>query len=208
MLDPVLSNFRLDFGDPFFPVELTGKYDNYLFNRNYPLKTLRGYFHETIQEFSTPGIDLNELVVNGFNNIGKLRPSGWGGSDDMPNVTQNRSYPGTSPDNEIINPLKLTVTFRNTVLNYMYCYEVFHKYYKRKREITDFYITAVMMDSAEVPMFRFKFSDAYVASVPGLTFSYTGAFNESKTFDCTFTFNGFDVDLIIPDMAVNNISLR
>lgn len=200
MINPILTNYRIDFGDNFFPKEITQKYDNFLFHKNYPFKTLKGYFYETIQNCDIPGIALNELLIAGLNNLGQ-NPS----LDNFPHSTINRSYSGTAPENEIVEGTKINITFRNTVLNWMYCFEVLKRYYARTRTMKDFYILLTFMDSAEIPIIRFKFSDCFASSLPGLSFAYNQSFSESKTFDCAFTFNQMGVDLIIPDFNVNQV---
>ena len=66
MLNPILSNAIIQFGNGFFPEQLTEKYDTYLYRVNYPLKTFRGYFHETIQSLSIPGLALQTTEMVGL----------------------------------------------------------------------------------------------------------------------------------------------
>lgn len=200
MINPVLSNFRIDFGETFFPDEVTKKYDKFLYHKNYPFKTLRGYFYETIQNMDIPGLNLNTLVIEALNNLGN-NPQ----ITDFPTPTINRQFPGTAPENAIIEGTAVNITFRNTVLNWMYCYEVLKRYYARTRTIKEFYILLTFMDSAEIPIIRFKFSDCFASNLPGLSFAFNQSFSESKTFECGFTFNKMDVELIIPDFNISNL---
>ncbi len=192
MINPVLSNFRVEFGENFFPDIATKKYDNFLFHKNYPFKTLRDYFYETIQEISIPGINLNTIAAVGLNNVGNF-------GNDFNASTVNKNYPGTSPINEIVDGITINITFRNTILNWMYCYEILYRYYNRNRTIKDFYIQLIMKDSAEIDMINFSLSDCFISTMPGLSFSYIQSFSESLTFDVSFTFNKFDVKFLIPE---------
>ena len=192
MINPVLSNFRVEFGENFFPDIATKKYDNFLFHKNYPFKTLRDYFYETIQEISIPGINLNTIAAVGLNNVGNF-------GNDFNASTVNKNYPGTSPINEIVDGITINITFRNTILNWMYCYEILYRYYNRNRTIKDFYIQLIMKDSAEIDMINFTLSDCFISTMPGLSFSYIQSFSESLTFDVSFTFNKFDVKFLIPE---------
>jgi len=202
MINPVLSNFRIEFGESFFPDTITKKYNDFLFHKNYPFKTLKDYFYETIQELVMPGVNLNSIVANGLNNTG-FNPS----SLNFPHSTVNRSYPGTSSINEIIDGVVVNITFRNTLLNWMYAYEVMYRYYDRTRSISDFYIQLIMKDSAEIDMIKFTMGDCYISTMPGLTFSYIQSFSESKTFDLSFTFNKFDVQFLIPGFDLKQVTL-
>jgi hypothetical protein len=202
MINPVLSNFRIEFGESFFPSLVCSKYDDFLFHKNYPFKTLKSYFYETIQELSIPGINLNTIFTNGLNNLGQ-NPN----INDFPHVTINRSYPGTSPINEIVESVSIIITFRNTLINWMYAYEVLYRHYSRTRSMSDFYIQLIMKDSAEIDMIKFNLSDCFIAGMPGLTFSYLQSFSETKTFDITFNFNKFEVEFLIPGFDFKNIQL-
>lgn len=194
MINPNLSNFHAEFGESFFPEAITKKYDDFLFQKNYPFKDLKSYLYETIQNVDMPGLNLATINVNGMQNLGANPNFG-----DFPNTTINRIYPGTAPENEIVDGTVVTITFRNTLLNWMYCYEVLYSYYKRTRNITDFGISLIMRDSAEIPMLKFSLSDCFISNMPGLSFSFNQSFSESKTFDIGFTFNKFVVSLLIPE---------
>jgi len=194
MINPILTNFRVILGATFFPPTLTKKYDSYFFMKNYPFKTLKGYFYETIQEVTIPGINLNQISVEGLANLGILNKQ----SEFQP-TTVDKTFPGSAPINKIVENNTISISFRNTIMNWMYCYEVLHGYYIRKRVIEDFYIQLIFMDSAEIPVIGFKLSDCYVSTMPGLTFSMTQGFNETRQFECGFTFNKFDVEFLMPE---------
>ncbi len=202
MINPVLSNFQIVFGDSFFPKDVTKKYDNFLFHKNYPFKTLEAYLYETIQNIDMPGINLSQIVIQGLSNLGQ-NPD----INNFPHTSVNRQFPGTSNQNDIVDGTAVNVTFRNTILNWMYCYEVLYRYYSRTRSIKDFQIMLIMKDSSELPMIKFTLSDCYISTMPGLSFSYNQAFNESKTFDIGFTFNKFDVEFLIPDFNISEINI-
>ena len=201
MLNPVLSNFRIQFGEFLFPENIVEKYDRFLFAKNYPLKNFRSYFHETIQTLQIPGENFQTLLVNGLPNIRNAR------IENFPHTTVNRTYPGTSPLNEVVDGVTVTITFRNSILNWLYLFEWMYKYYKRTREALVFDVNLIMMDSAEVPMINFRLIDCYVSSLPGLEFAYNGSFSESKTFDMSFVFNRFDVRMMIPDFNSETLHL-
>lgn len=202
MLNPVLSNFRIQFGEQLFPQHIVEKYDKFLFHKNYPLKNIRAYLHETIQTINIPGEDFQTLTVSGLSNLinADIR--------DFPHTTVNRTYPGTSPLNEVVDGIMITVTFKNSILNWIYLFEWMYKYYKRTREAHEFYVNLIMLDSAEIPMINFRLLDCYVAQMPGLEFAYNEGFSESKTFDMSFVFNRFDVNLIVPGFDSETIHLK
>ena len=74
--------------------------------------------------------------------------------------------------------------------------------------MNDFWITLTLDDSAENPMIRFRLSDCFISTIPGLSFAYNQNFNESKTFEIGFTFNKFDVEFIIPDFNITKLNLN
>jgi len=201
MLNPILSNFRIDFDDNFFPIELTQKYDDFLFYKKSPFKSIKTHFYESIQQLNIPGINLSLMTVNSLMNLGK-NPD----LTNFPQTTVNKIFPGTAPLNEIISGTSVSITFRNSIINWMYCYEVLYSYYKRTRNIKDFQITLTLSDSAEIPMIRWKFSKCFTSELPALEFAYNQSFSESKTFDATFTFNEMDVDFIIPSFDLNKVN--
>jgi hypothetical protein len=202
MINPVLSNFRIDFDDAFFPLDITKKYDDFLFHKNTPFKSLRSHLYESIQTFNIPGINLNTITAQGLQNLG-LNPK----KGDWPHSTVNRHFAGTAPMNEIFDGILFNVTFRNTILNWMYLYEILFRYYKRSRDVDQFGILITMMDSAEVPMIRFKLGDCFISTIVGLEFSFNQSFSESKTFDCGFTFNTLDVEFLVPNFDLKSLEL-
>ncbi len=160
-----------------------------------------------------PGINLNNITAAGLNNLGK---DSWGidgipGSNDklqgFPHSTVNATYPGTSPMNEVVDSVMVSITFRNSILNWMWIYEMFFRYYKRTRDIREFSIYLDMYDSAQIPMIRFSLGNCYVATVPGLEFATNMNFNEAKTFDCSFVFNRFDVEFLVPEFNTKKLIL-
>lgn len=203
MINPVLSNFRIEMGDSFFPDIIKQKYNNFLRYKNTPFKTMESYFYETIQNFDIPGFNLNLLTVAGLNNSGRNKSN----INEISPLT-NIHYPGTTPLNEVIDGITLNVTFRNSILNWMYCYEILFNYFRRSRKVEDFYILVTMMDSAEIPMIRFKLSKCFISTLPGLAFAFNSTFNESKTFDCGFTFSEFSVEFLIPEFNLEEIILK
>ena len=219
MLNPVLSNFKVQFGEYLFPQEIVDKYDRFLLAKNYPLKKMRNYFHETIQIVQIPGQALQTLLIAGLPNMGNSAPSktlpnnpyervrNWSRPNEFPHPTVNRTYPGTSPYNDIIDGVTVNITFKNSILNWLYLFEWMYKYYKRTREAHEFDVNLIMMDSAEIPMINFRLIDCYVSALPGLEFAYNANFSESKTFDMSFVFNRFDVRMIIPDFNSETLHL-
>ena len=161
MLNPSLSNFRIEFSDNFFPYEVTKKYDDFLFNKNSPFKLIKTHVYESIQQLNLPGINVNTVSATALMNLG-LNPRDGNG---FPNTTVNRQYVGTDPLNTVVDSTVATITFRNSIINWMYVYEIFYSYYKRTRSISDFQITLIMMDSAEIPMMKFKLSDCFPISI-------------------------------------------
>lgn len=219
MLNPSLSNFRISFSPEAFPKDITEKYDNFLFQQNTPFKTIQSHVLESIQNLSMPGINLNTITVAGLNNLGK---NAWGpdngnnklggepgfyDKNGFPHSTVNTTYPGTAPMNEIVDSIAATITFRNSIINWMYFYELFYDYYKRSRSVKEFSLIVDMMDSARIPMIRFKLGYCFIATIPGLEFAANQSFNETKTFDCGFTFNKFDVEFLIPGFNQEIMSL-
>ena len=202
MINPVLSNFRVDFGDSFFPDSITKKYNEFLHYKNNPIRDIASLIYESIQEVTIPGITLSPVAVIGLNNTGK-NPD----PKNFNHTTVNKYFPGTASQNEIIESTTVTITFLNRIINWMYCYEILHSYYKRSRNIDDFYMQLSMMDSAEVPMIRFLFGKCFISTIPGLTFSTNQSFLEAKTFECTFTFNKMDTNFVIPTFDVKKMEL-
>lgn len=203
MLNPILSNFRTDFGDSFFPKSVTEKYSKFLQYKKSPLKHIEQVIYESIQEISVPGYSLQTIAatnlpnLNNFGNNKKLSEQ----------VVTTKYYPGTSSGNETRDNITVNVVFRNNIINWMYCYEILRNYYRRSRTVEDFYIQLVMMDSAGLEMFKFTFLDCFVSAIPGLTFSTNSSFLETKTFDCTFTFSRMKVDFCIPTFDMQDLKL-
>ena len=162
MLNPILSNFRIDIDDNFFPIEITQKYDEFLYYKKSPFKSIKSHLYESIQQLNIPGINLALMNVTGLQNLGQ-NPS----LSNFPNTTVNKSFPGTAPLNEIIDGTSISITFRNSILNWMYCYEMLYSYYKRTRVLKDFQIILTLSDSAEIPMIRWKFSSCFASGSKG-----------------------------------------
>ncbi len=210
MLNPTMSNFQVQLGKNFFPPEIIEKYDAWLYNRNYPLKSIEAYIHETIQSVEIPGEQFQTLLVEGLSNLRgtNFKTPALNRPEGFPHPTVNRVYPGTAAYNDIIDSITINMTFKNTILNWIYIFEWLYKYYKRTRTVNEFGFHLIMLDSARIPMIDFNIGDSYVSGMPGLQFSYNESFSESVTFDVTFTFNKFDVELIVPGFNNEIINLK
>jgi len=204
MINPVLTNTKIHFSDDLFPEEFIKKYNDFLFHKNYPLKNIGAVIYESIQNIEIAGINLNPLIVQSINNTrgSSLNKS----SNGFPHTTINRGYPGTEPINNIVDNQVLTITMRNNLLNWMYFYEVCHGYYKRTRNIDLFDIIITALDSAEIPMINFRLKNCFVQTLPGLSFSFNSAFNETKTIDVGIFFNEFNVEFLIPSFNLEKIN--
>lgn len=204
MLNPVLSNTKIIIGTQFFPETLTKKYDDYLYGVNYPLKTLELYLHETIQQITIPGIDLQTIDVEALPNVNNNPPN----SPDFFHDTHVETYEGTVSQAETISAREATITFKNTIINWMYLYEYCFEHYKRNRQTTVGSLFVMMYNAAEVPVLQFHMQRAFISSMPGLEFAFNASFSESKTFDVNFKFNQIDVKFILPDINHKVLSLE
>jgi hypothetical protein len=211
MINLSLSNYSVRFTDNFFPKHLTEPFDKFLQYSNHPFKTLKGHLIESIQGINIPGISLQPLVVTGLQNL-RLSHYPPGDMNELegqtfPHTTINKVFPGTSPENEIVEGSSANVTFKNTIFNWMYLYTVLKSYYQRTRRISDFEINIDLFNSGQIPLLRFRMMYCFISALPGMEFSSIAVFNELKQFDATFTFNRFDVDLMIPGFDTETITL-
>ena len=194
----VLSNLRIEFSRNLFPEDITSKYDKFLFHKNNMFKEVRHLIYESIQEFETPGLSLVVQNISGLNNQPKR------GAYEHPIL--NKVYPGTSPLNEILDSGVFNVTFKNQIINWMYFYEFCYKYYKRQREVDAFDISVIMMDAAEIPMFKMVYGNCFISQIPGLQFGFNQSFSELKTFNVGFTYESLSVDFIIPNFDIETFN--
>lgn len=208
MLNPSTDKYTIEFGNEFFNNDITKKYDDYLFHLNGPIKNIRDHITESIQSLTIPGIQLNLLNVTGIPNMKNVD---FGNVNSSPNnfqsTTVNRQFSGTAPLQEVISETQVSITFRNTLLNWMYIYELFHNYYKRKRDISDFKIIITLHNAADIPLMNFVFFDCFVSSIPGLEFAFNTQFREAKTVDAGFAFNGMTTNFMIPDFNINKTQI-
>lgn len=196
MLNPATDKYTVELSTDFYPKFVTEKYDKFLFHQNGPIKDIQGHIQESIQNLSTPGWSLNTLEIQGLPNLGANLP---GNTVNMAEPTVSAIYPGTSALNDIFETKELTITFRNTILNWMYFYEISRNYYARQRAVKEFNINVVIMDAAEIDMLLFRFERCFVSGFPGLEFAFNSSFRESKTFDLRITFNELNVGFLLPD---------
>jgi hypothetical protein len=206
MLNPSTDKFTIEFSSDFFPEELTAKYDNFLTYMNGPVKYLQPHLMESIQSVNIPGWNIATTSANNLNNLKGVNLGSMGnrGVGQQPESTVNRVFAGSAPINEIVDGTVINITFRNTMLNWMYIFECMRGYYKRTRDLTLFRVVITLMDAAEIPMLQFVYSDCMVAVMPGLEFSFSQAFREAKTIDAGFIFNKVDVNFLIPGFNTLN----
>ncbi len=208
MLNPSVQNFQVQFSDEFFPNEIVQKYSDYLFSINHPFKTWESCFIESIQSVQIGGITIQPLIINGLDNTGanprnEKMNKPWG----FPHVTNNVAYEGNEPWWNVQENMQFTLTLRNNIMNWMYCYEMAYRRYLRENRIDLFTFVLKMMDSAEVDMIRMTFSNCFITNLPPLEFSALTTFNESKQIDIVCQANKVDVDFNIPDFKKVNIKL-
>lgn len=203
MLNPILSNAIIQFGNGFFPEEMTEKYDTYLYRLNYPLKTFRGYFHETIQSLSVPGLSLQPTELVGLYNNGNLKAD----RSNFEHNTTQFTQPGNADYTSVLTDNKVTITFKNTILNWLYVWEFAYNYYKRRDRVGTFDVNVILKNSAEINILGFYFNDAFITNTAELEFSFTEALSDSKTFDISILFKEFNVRSLIPEFNETLIKL-
>lgn len=208
MLNPATDKFSIEFSREFYPVELTQKYDNFLKYLNGPVKYLQPHLMESVQSINIPGWNVQTAQTPNLNNLAGQKFAGMGSRNVGPfsEPTVNRAYAGSAPINEIVDGNILNITFRNTMLNWMYMFEAMRGYYMRTRSLQEFRIIITLMDAAEIPLIQFVYSDCFVAVMPGLEFSFAQSFREAKTIDTGFIFNKIDVNFLIPEFKILNVS--
>ena len=156
MLNPSVDKYTIEFGSGFFNNEIAEKYDKYLFHMNGPIKNIKDHIQESMQMVSIPGFNLNVLQVASIGNLKNATFAAPGKTpNNFPHTSMNRQYAGTSNQNDILESQSVSITFRNTMLNWMYIYEVFYNYYKRSRSLSDFQIVITLYDAGEIPMMQF-----------------------------------------------------
>ena len=208
MLNPSVQNFQVQFSDEFFPKEIVQKYSDYLFNINHPFKTWESCFIESIQAVQIGGINIQPLIINGLDNTGvDPRNEGLNKPWGFPHVTNNVAFEGNEPWWNVQENMMFTITLRNNIMNWMYCYELAYRRYLRENRVDLFTFVLKMMDSAEVDMIRMTFSNCFITTLPPLEFSALTTFNESKQIDIGIQANKVDVDFNIPDFKKTNIIL-
>lgn len=214
MLNPASDKFTIEISNSIFDNEIAKKYDDYLFHINGPIKNIKDYVQETIQSLEIPGLQLQLLNITGLSNMKNVDFNNVGSSPSNFQATSiNRQFAGTNPIQDVITESVINITFRNTLLNYMFIYEVFHNYFKRKRKIDDFNIILTLHDAANIPLMNFVFYDCFVSSIPGLGFAFNEQFRDSKTIDAGFAFNGMTSNFMIPkfdkkDYVISTIKNR
>lgn len=203
MLNPSTDKFFLEFSGEFFNTTFIEQYNDFLKHKNHPIKELPGHIVESVQNVQIPGMTLNTLIIDGLNNTGLSNPGMFGNLVAPPTV--NANYSGTSNINQIIESNIITVTFKNTIINWMYFYQYFRAYYDRNRPVTEFEIRLIVKDAANIDMLMFRFSNSFISGMPGLEFAFNEAFRESKTIDIQFTYSGYNVDFILPGFKKLNV---
>jgi hypothetical protein len=203
MLNPSVDKFTVEFGSSFFNNEITQKYNDYLFHMNGPIKNIKDHFNESIQLLSIPGFNLNITQIQGLSNLKNANFQAIGKKPtNFPHTSINRQYAGNSNQNDILDSQTINVTFRNTLLNWMYIYEVFYNYYLRSRTLIEFQIVITLHDAADIPLMQFIFKDCFTSVIPGLEFAFNAQFRESKTIDASFAFNALESKFMIPEFNI------
>lgn len=204
-LNPATDNVLIEFSPSFFETPFIEKYNDFLFHMNGPIKDMQTFIMESIQEIEIPGTSLNVLEIQSIPNI---KSSGKQYGINFPETSINVQYPGTSNKNDIIESKSLSLTLRNTILNWSYFYESLDGYFRRTRIIKEFDIVITLLDSAWIPMLSFVFHNCFVSLLPSLTFGFNSQIREIKTFNAGITFNSMDINVQIPDFKMSKYNLN
>lgn len=192
LLNPSTTNFTISFSSSFYNETIDGKYNDYLFHTNSPLKNIGDIILESIQSVNVTGFELQEVSVNNL-----------GGSNGF-----NKSFAGTANESDILEGQNFTITFRNNIINWMRMFEFAKAYYKRTRTVDLFDTTIMFMDASNVPMMYFVFTDCFISAIPGLTFAHNSEFNESKTFDAKISYTRLEPHFMLPNFKKINIQTK
>ena len=198
MLSALVDKYIIEFSNEFFDTDYAKKYTNFLYNMNGPIKDLQSHFYESFQSITIPGLTAQPISVTGLNNLKNVNFGGKSPSN-MTETSVDRQYIGTQSFNQIINSNNISITARNTFINWMYSYEYFRDYFARTRTVKDFRITITVKDAGDIPMLMFIFSDCFITSLPDLEFITNQSIREPRTFDIGFAFNKFDTKFLIPN---------
>ena len=202
LLNPATDKFKVAFLGLFDDKNVTEKYDKYLYTRNHPLKTIEEAITETIVGVNTPGVNLQTTTITGMPNVGSSRPA-------TPSSTQ-MLVPANTSLAEMFESQVLTIQMRNNILNYLFFYEAFYANYlpENSDEYLFFTVVVDILDSAEIPMMRFKFGNCFITTMGGMELFTNNGFREAKTLDLGITFNTMDVEIIIPGFKTKTMSIN
>lgn len=201
MLNPDTSRYSIIFSDELFNTDLIGKYDDFLFHLNYPIKDIKSLIEESVQTLTIPGFSLSNLIVSGLRNLPN-NPN-----TKISEVTTNVQFPGTAPLYEILTDTKINITMRNNMFNWLYFYEVFRGYYARQRTQSTFDVIVALYDSNNTKIFNFIFGGCFISDIPPLEFSFNQSFNETKTIDVGISFQTLNAQFDLPQFNKTNIKL-
>lgn len=204
-LNPVVDKFKIMFGGDFFANDIAPRYNNYLRNKNQPLKTVDAMIVETINGVNVPGFNLPENTITGLSNLGS--GSSAYDMDTFPNPTTQMTMPSEVSLIETFTDRTIRISMRNNILNWLYFYEIYRGYFSNNRTIDVFPIYLTIMDGAEIEIMRFIFSACYVSGMGELEFSTNSQFREARMIEAQIVFNSMDVETLIPDLNMKTINL-
>ncbi len=217
MINPSISNILVQFSSQLFPKSLVKKYNDFLFQRNEPFNNITDHIIESIVNVEIPGfavvtktVTSNNTGSNSWQSPGSNTELSKGpqGADGFAEPTINIHYAGNEPLNETIESTTISITMKNTILNYIYFYEFTRLYYKRTRAVKEFAMTMTIEDAAEIPIINFVASQCFISMMPALEFDFRKTFNEAQTFTIQLTFNRLDVNLAIPSFKQKVVNLE
>lgn len=200
-LNPVVDKFRVFIGGDFFNNSISKRYDNYLYNKNYPLKNIEEVIYESINNVNIPGFQLPELTIEGLSNIGNNN------NYPIDNPVTQMTLPSEVSQMETFESQEITLSMRNNILNWLYIYEIYYNYFSRDRKVNVFPIYVTILDSAEIEIMRFEFGACYVSGMAGLEFATNNGFRESRIIEARIRFNSMNIETLIPDFKKKDLIL-
>lgn len=204
-LNPVVDKFKVMFGGDFFNNDIAPRYNNYLRHKNAPLKNVEDMFYESINGVIIPGFNLPENTITGLSNLGA--GSSAYDQETFPNPTTQMTMPSEVSLIETFSDKMITISMRNNILNWLYCYQIYRGYFSNNRTIDVFPIYITILDSAEIEIMRFEFGACYISGMAALEFATNNQFREARMIEAQIVFNSMDVETLIPDFDMKTINL-
>ena len=183
------SSFIFSLPLTFLKPDVINRYNKVIEKNHIQYDNVLDYINSTIISINTPGLSIEQ-------------------PEQSFKYGKKRLYKPATNIQDIVSTREVSITFRSvdSDLNYMLLFDMFGKHYV---DVPNMYIDPFVLTTVDIhrdAMFKYTFYEIILKTFGDNLYDYSKQKVEPKQFTLTFTFNYWDIDFMIDENTILDLS--